>query len=307
MTNDIAGLTVDRIREETESFVRRDSTQRELTAAEVLYRCYRYHSTSDPAEAFPVVPKQPGRKRPGAPWTGGDLASGETGAEFIYAYLPIRFVEGLLEAADRAGVPSQIADTLAAGATVYFLNNLRQVLDEALVGLAYEASVVFRSIGLAAINTDGGLRPTREGFAKIIDEIILEGNARRKERVRRALWEIDPRLTLANLHTYYQQLYPIWKKAAEIYRSNEGLTTWKKIIQGEVLQTDGINLPENLVDLLAPHAETPNASGTIECTPSGLALEHAARACGVDDFRYSTGHLRAISGAQKSPAKDGPA
>jgi hypothetical protein len=119
VTDDIASLTADRIREETDRFVNRDSTPRELMAAEVLNRCIRYRLTSDPTEAFPLVPKQPARaqKRPGAPWTAGDLASGQTGPEFIYAYLPILFVEGLLEAADQAGVPSAIADTLTAGAT----------------------------------------------------------------------------------------------------------------------------------------------------------------------------------------------
>ena len=312
---DIASTTADRIREETERFESRDSTSNELAAAEVLSRCHRYRSSCDPAEAFGFVPKLLGyrHKRPGAPWVAGDLASGKTGSEFIYAYLPVRFVEELIERAQRTQVPSSIAETLTTGATVYFLNNLRPVLDEALVNLAFEASVVADVVGKAVMNVgaekDNGLNQTREGFSKIIDEIISEGNTRRRERVRRAMWEIDPRLTLANLYHYYQRLYPIWKKAAQIYKKNAKLRTWKKIIQDEISQSDGVILPENLMSLLSPGAEPPNATGTIEFTPSGLALEHAARACGVDDFRYGTGHLRATitaqkTGAQKSAPKD---
>ena len=171
---DIADSVADRIREETESFQSRASTQRELTAAEILHRCYRFGSP----EVFAFVPTLPGARDKlfGAPWRAGDLAAGETGSEFIFAYLPVSFVEKLLERIERAGFQALIAETLTTGATVYFLNNLRRVIDEALIGLSFEASMVAdiltKAVTDIGIDHDRGLNLTRESFAKI--RVMLE-------------------------------------------------------------------------------------------------------------------------------------
>jgi hypothetical protein len=298
---DVADGIADRIREETDSFQNRHSTQTELAAAAILHGCYRFGSS----EAFAFIPKLPGvrNKQLGAPWTAGDLAFSENGSEFIYAYLPVRFVEKLLEKAQQAGFPSPISETLTASGTVYFLNNLRKVIDEALVGLAFEASMVVDVLGKAIKDKDNGLSQTRDSFAKIVDEIISEANTRRRDRIRGALWEIDPRLKLSNLTRYYLELYPSWKKAGRIYKRNRDLETWSKVIQDEIFHTHHVQLPDNLVSLLNNEAESPTAEGNIELTPSGLALEHAARTCGVEEFKYSTGYLRQIIGAQKKQTK----
>jgi len=300
---DIADGVADRIREETESFQSRASTQRELTAASILHSCYRFGSP----EVFTFVPKLPGNKLLPPPWKAGDLARYETGSEFIFAYLPVSFAEKLLERVEQAGFRAPIAETVTTGATVYFLNNLRRVIDEALIGLYFEASMIVDILTKAltdiGIDYDKGLNQTRESFAKIIDEIISEGDKRRRKRVREALWEIDPRLRLSNLNRYYLEFYPVWKKAARIYKNSKDLATWKKVIQDEIYQTARLKLPDDLVNHLDDQTESPTAEGTIEFAPSGLALEHAARSCGVEKFTYSTGYLRQIIAAQKKRAK----
>jgi len=135
MENDylIADIVGNHINEETKRFQERESSPREMVAVQILERCYRYcNKGADQSEVFSIVPKVPGwnRKRHGAPWASADLASGEAGAEFVYAYLPVPFVERLLEVAEtETGVSQIVAETITAGATVYLLNNLRQVVD----------------------------------------------------------------------------------------------------------------------------------------------------------------------------------
>jgi hypothetical protein len=304
-----ARTTADRIDQETASFKQRNSSDKEMLAVQILNRCYRYRRSALDAkqtETFGVVPKYPGwnQKPPEAPWFLGDLATGETGAEFIYAYLPVRFVERLLDFAEQSrGSHELTSETITAGATVYFLNNLRDVLDEAMENLFFEASTIITE--LARVIEEGKLSRERERFAGVINGILSEGDARRKSRLKRAMWELNPHFALDSLTKRYGELLAVWQRAAHLYRHNKRLVTWKKLIHTEISSSVGIELPLDLVSLLSPDPDdrpvTPPE--TTETSPSGLALEHAARLCGIEDFKYSSGHLRNVISAQKRKDK----
>lgn len=294
------------IEEETASFQARNLNDQDILAAEILDRCYKYRRReADAEETFEEVAKQPGwnQKRSGAPWLLGDLRSGTTGGEFIYAYLPVTFVRRLLDIAERQPEwRSLVAETVTTSATVYFLNNVNDVLDEAMANLLFEASIIMAEL-VRAVEEDK-LTADRERFQRITKVLLSEGAARRKKRLERSLWEINPRFCLASLGQRYRELLPSWQKAAEIYRMSKRLATWKEIIYNEILQSEGIELPMDLVCLLSPNPDdrpvTPPDS--TETTPSGLALEHAARQCGIEEFRYSSGHLRNVISAQEKRA-----
>jgi hypothetical protein len=304
MEPSIADIVANKVKEETERFQSRDSTPSELTALEILERCYRYRSLGDASETF-SLPKLPARAstRPGAPWMIGDLAAGDTGPEFNYAYLPVRFVERLLEVAEEeTGDSRMVADILTASATVYLRDNLRQVIDEAITNLFFEASTVLRELKLHLDSVGNTAPEISQRFPEIIKLIISEGDGRRKERLRQAMWEINPRLRLIHLSEYYTEMHQAWREATDVYKSNKQRATWKAIVKNGIRQKRGIELPDDLISLLSSDAADHLVllPENVEQNPSAFALEHAARLCGVWDFRYSTGYLREVVGSQKA-------
>lgn len=309
---EVAQLILIHLEDDMERFQRRDVAAREASAIKILERCYRYRSrVGDAEETFTFVPKLPGwdQRRKGAPWTLGDLASGKTGSEFTYVYLPVRFVERLLELAEKEiaktaessegeqppEVLTGVAETITAAGTVYFLNNLREVLDEAVENLFFESATVVKELQQALVQR----RPSQvsDRFPQIIETIISTANARRKERLARALWEINPRFQFLNFKAHYSQTLPAWQEAKKIYRANRTRSTWRRMIKEEVLQTYRLELPDDLISLLDVNSDQITIPSNVEQSPSGLALEHSARLCGVSPtFMYSTSHLRDLAG-----------
>jgi hypothetical protein len=285
-----------------------DEEKRNL-ALEVLYKCgqHRYGKGASPFDPaykvdFAIDPQRLNLL--------GDLAHGFGGPEFTYRYLPVHFVEQIIEVSLKTarkpiainGQTIQLthdqaqgmAKTFATAATVFLLNNLRDKLDEAVRELFIEASAV-----VEAIHKTLPKREHKRLLSDTIDKIIRETNAARKSRLKAALWEADRGRRLEQLPTHYQYLKNVWRRANEIYKKNRDFTQWTETVTREIHSDYNLDLPRDLVFLLSKHDRSAELRGRLrlgfEQNPSGLALEHSARLCGSTPFEFSTGYLREIA------------
>lgn len=260
-------------------------------------------------------------------WVAGDLAIGRGGQEFNYLYSPVRLVEELLNASvqltsepidvsvDGKTVKHQLdsesshglAKTYTIAATVYLLNNLRDKVAEAIDDLFFESLAVVKGLHSSNLDSirkidDTTLEIARERFREIIEGIIDESDKRKRKRLKKALWEIDPSHRLANLSRNYRRVQPIWREAAKIYKANSTLTTWQETVKREIEARYGRELPDDLVSLLSKNAADQSDElkrllaqprrANFEANSSGIALEHASRLGEVEKFRYGTAYLR---------------
>ncbi len=161
-------------------------------------------------------------------WTAGDLAIGRGGPEFNYVYSPIRFVEQLFSEALRltsepvvvssgkrrtkhqlgTKTAGSLAKTYTIEGTIYLLNNLRAKLNEAIEDLFVEAGAAMTETHKVSLNSvlneiitkqegeTDDLRVVQSQFRDIIDDLMTEGNKRKRVRLKAAFWEIDPVVTL---------------------------------------------------------------------------------------------------------------
>jgi hypothetical protein len=100
---------------------------------------------------------------------------------------------------------------------------------------------------------------------------------------------------LTSLGSHYEKMLPVWKDAKAIWKKNRE-RNWQAFIQSEYRD---LQLP---VDLIARLSGSPShLSDDIKtklsekggsASPSDIALEHAARLCGVSDYHYTLRHLR---------------
>lgn len=87
----------------------------------------------------------------------------------------------------------------------------------------------------------------------------------------------EPEYPLTGLREQHEQLKPVWRDAKRLYRQNGTRQNWR-----EIIATVHSDLPGDLLNKLSLQGE----SG-----PAELALEHAARQCGVPPNRYSIRQL----------------
>lgn len=194
----------------------RKQTMTQKQAAQILARClanrYEANSPSPFGKTDTVLDAS-------QLWLSGDLAIGRGGPEFMYVYSATGFVEDLLtEALKLTSAPIKAssgerviegklparrarrrAATFTTAGSIYLLNNLRAKLNEAIEDLFVEAQTVVDELQratlesglseLAGVNKDA-TQISQARFTRIVKTIIAEGNNRRRERLRKALWEI---------------------------------------------------------------------------------------------------------------------
>lgn len=189
---EIAAYHIDEV---TDDYQRQFFTDKQLRAAHILRRCMAYISQPHHPSPFTIDASSNGKHESGdGLWMLGDLEGGTGGKEFTYAYLPTKFVEGLIDIAEP--IPTPLREIYVTAATVYFLNAFDAALDEAVTNLLFEAG----SVVVEMLNSDveehtrgeDALRCAQERFQAIIGKLLVEGNGRRRQRLKSALWEIDP-------------------------------------------------------------------------------------------------------------------
>jgi hypothetical protein len=306
-----------------------DEERRQL-ALEILYKCCQHHYADGPSpfrselEAGVTIDAE-------QLYLEGDLAIGFGGAEFTYRYLPIKFVEGLLDAGlavvtkavaletqegEKAVLEAETdaeeakssAKNYATAGTVYFLNNLRNKLNEAIEELFIEAKAAIEGIHVSvardAIAEAGWVVPNIRKTLRttLVNAILGATEPARRKRIEEAFWEIDPTMRLADLPRHYSELKEVWREAWKIYKANKNFATWRETVKREIQARFNIELPsEGPKDLISFLSNDPAdypmlPRDEFESTASGIALEHAARLCGADRFEFSTGYLRQLVG-----------
>ena len=196
---------------------KRTKTQKQV--AQILARCLANRYEANHPSPFSHTDKSDTVVDISRLWLSGDLAIGRGGPEFMYVYSPTGFVEDLFaealkltSAPIRASLDGQViegklparsarrqAATLTTAGTVYLLNNLRDKLNEAIEDLFVEARTAVQELQratlesglseLAGVNNDA-TQMSQARFTQIIKTIIVEGNNRRRKRLRKAFWEI---------------------------------------------------------------------------------------------------------------------
>ncbi|MGA9994660.1 MAG: hypothetical protein WBP93_04550 [Pyrinomonadaceae bacterium] len=306
-------------------------------AAGILYRCLLSRYAGGPSPFDDENRAEPPTDNE-EDWTrsltlAGDLAIGLGGEFFNYYYLPIEFVEKIIDESLKIAVePVTVeisgkkhtadfekvendnahsrAETYAIAATVYLLNNHREKLNEAIEELFVEAVEMVRGIHSSTIRSivkdpDAKVTSDKNLQTEVVDRIIKKTTPTRKERLRKSLWEINPSERLTNLSEHYSKLKAVWDAATDVYKKSKTLKTWKQIVIQEIKLNHDIDLPEDLVSLLSknPADHSSELKKTLrlgfEQTASGLAWEHAARLCGVKAWDYVTGSLREIASREE--------
>lgn len=151
-------------------------------------------------------------------------------------------------------------------------------------------------------------------ITKFIDKSMRELN---KERKKRWIEVVDSSVEkydrLRLLGFYFAQVYPVWEKAKELYKeSQESLyrkkrMSWREDILEEYEKE--LKAFSDLIELLADPPEVPAEiyekilKKGVTSAPKDIALQHAARLCGIPDFEYTTRHLEGILSKQGMSAK----
>lgn len=215
-------LVVTRLVEVGEAMSQRKQTKVQKRATQILSRCLVNRYDENHPLPFGDAGKKESAPETPQPWLSGDLAVGRGGPEFIYVYSPIRLVEDLLDEAIKVTsapikVPSDgqtkegklstraardLAETFTTAGTVYLLNNLRNKLDEAVEDLFAESRAVVEEAYWATLDSSlseltgvekDPVQISQSRFTSIIKRIVVEGDARRRKRLRAAFWEIARR------------------------------------------------------------------------------------------------------------------
>lgn len=103
----------------------------------------------------------------------------------------------------------------------------------------------------------------------------------------------------AELSMHTEFLEKVWGDARDTYRKVRSLSTWIEVIQKEFASKyKDLHLPTDLVQrlsgrrkLLAENAAARLAKRASISQPKDIALEHAARLCGADDYQFDLSYL----------------
>lgn len=176
------------------------------------------------------------------------------------------------------------ARILATRASDHFSRSLsvkiNEAIDELFKETVYQSA---RTSGLEMnlpINKDDAIKARKKGEQSL------------KERLEVKRGGSEPDYNLSKLSEYYKEVYPKWQDAKTIYRKNKAHPDWRTMIKS--VHSD---LPDDIIGSLALRGAS---------SPSGLALEHAARMCGVPPHYYTVRHLRNLHGKQTSEVENPP-
>ena len=112
----------------------------------------------------------------------------------------------------------------------------------------------------------------------------------------------EPDYDLSELAKHYETVYSQWKDAKEIYKQNKKRKNWQAMVRA------AHPFPPDYNDLIERLAEHPDLSYEViqridekgfNSTPMHIALEHAARLCGVPPWHYTFRHLQRQRNALK--------
>ena len=180
----------------------------------------------------------------------------------------------------------------AAAAIYTLLNNFHLEFAETLVHLPeisyLQVEFAMNAVWEQAAAVHSGKSPDHQHAIELVDQLLAYFNRGRKARMLQGLFkEIErakPRMHL--LAPIYDSLLPVWKDAKNRYKLNRDSARWRQIIAAAYVEPE---LPSDLIERFETHQLN---TDSYEAMPSVLALEHAARMCGVTPYAYKTRTLQ---------------
>lgn len=146
-----------------------------------------------------------------------------------------------------------------------------------------------------------------------LDDLAKSTGAEQKEFLKRTIG-FTKKPSLGSMKSCYERLLPLWTDAKSIYRKNDEREAWQEMVEIGISPAKvpgGQKLPKDLIALLSGKESdlaklpeprrTATEGGEDYSKASNLALEHAARLCGLRSFQHPPRYLRALM--EKKPAK----
>lgn len=142
----------------------------------------------------------------------------------------------------------------------------------------------------------------------IMDRLLGRSSALRRKILKN---DLADSLGIPNFEEFgerYESVLPVWKDAKLIYKQNSKRPAWRELIRAahpDVEFDDDLlarlsgrlaDLPEDIQEKLAEKGG--------DSKPSSIALEHAARLCGAQPYRYSLRHLYNIKNEAKNRVEE---
>jgi hypothetical protein len=168
----------------------------------------------------------------------------------------------------------QAATTFENAAKLLTQRILLEIVNDSLVKALERSEIEAQKKALRDLSNDDfsiNSDKLKEWMEEVARGARLESRRRMGARMRGGS---EPQHDLTNLGEHHSQLYPLWKKAKRLYSQTKGHPK-----QSEILKAVHPKLPGDLIDELIHQGSR---------GPSALALEHAARLCGVPPNSYST-------------------
>jgi hypothetical protein len=129
----------------------------------------------------------------------------------------------------------------------------------------------------------GEVFQNQEPAQQAIDKFLKLSSKRRRKRMMTAIEVIkeQTKYDLSKMAIHYEQLLPKWTIVRDLYKQISNQKTWREGIKTTYLED---NLPSDLIDRLS-------SLDSYEASPSRIAMEHAARLCGVPPNTYQSRRL----------------
>jgi hypothetical protein len=183
----------------------------------------------------------------------------------------------------------------------FIIEGMLDKLSSAFVELGFETKNIFK--GIVCSEVERGNLPVPNPN-DLVEDYSKKMVASRKQFLKNTIAAyVSPHRWM--LKQVYEELLPVWEKARSIYKRNNDLPTWKKMIEA-AFHDHAYPLPLDLVAMLSGDPDDLNdlpekmRDAALKATEGGedytkasnLALEHSARLCRYTPFQYGPRTLR---------------
>lgn len=212
------------------------------------------------------------------------LSSDASGSAFLHYKPSIKIVKNILKlektVEDVTGKKLAKEFSVAAAECYAYglLKNFPFEFNETFKGFSQLGWILLTQAGASAINKSSNRNSESaenrdEKADRALNEYLLERNKKTKERLLEDVkkHENSEKPVKHLIEHFYSNFLPDWKEAKNCYKKNKSYGNWEQMVSLAFPQ-----LPKDLISCL-------DDSDPYISMPSALALEHSARACGIED------------------------
>jgi hypothetical protein len=183
-------------------------------------------------------------------------------------------------------------------AIALFLHGLKGKMENALDELCQETALIAKAALYSEVSNmlkDAGVivpesYTAQEEMKRLLADMAAERKAFLKEQL---AYVLEP--NLEEFAEHYAAVLPIWKDAKIIYKQNSNRATWRDLIRvaypEHELDDDLISRLSGKLNDLPEEIQIKLSEKGGDSKPSSIALEHAARLCGTEPYKYILRYL----------------